>query len=172
MFVYSMRGSTVKYIGVVVLSVVALALTVLFIPKDSAIPTFSGDDYGEAVYTAAKASDFKNIKTAQDRINFLYHYGWEVEENAVEIIEVTIPPSFDAVYAKYNEVQKVEGLDLEKYKGKNVKRYTYVVKNYDYNGTVYANLIIYKDRVIGGDICSADINGFMHGFTKGNNLLG
>ena len=47
-------------------------------------------------------------------------------------------------------------------------RYTYEITNYpDYKGTVYANLIVYRDRIIGGDICTADVNGFIHGFEKG-----
>ena len=56
-------------------------------------------------------------------------------------------------------------LDLSKYKGKTVQRYTYEITNYpDYSGTVYANIIIYKSRVIGGDICSSDVEGFIQGF--------
>jgi hypothetical protein len=67
----------------------------------------------------------------------------------------------------YNEVQKQQGLDLEKYKGKDVIRYTYEITNYPgEEGKVLANLIVYKNRVIGGDICSADVNGFIHGFAK------
>ena len=43
----------------------------------------------------------------------------------------------------------------------------YTVTNYgNYNGTVLANLLVYRGRVIGGDICSADANGFIHGFSK------
>ena len=65
----------------------------------------------------------------------------------------------------YNEVQKSQGLDLSKFKGKTAMRYTYSITNYpDYSGTVYANVIIYKNRVIGGDVCSADVEGFIHGF--------
>ena len=36
----------------------------------------------------------------------------------------------------------------------------------DYEGTVYANVLVYRNRVIGGDICSADVSGFVHGFEK------
>ena len=44
---------------------------------------------------------------------------------------------------------------------------TYVVTNYEgYSGLVYANLLIYRNRVIGGDVCSADTSGFIHGFEK------
>ena len=46
-------------------------------------------------------------------------------------------------------------------------RYTYEVTNYpDAQGTVYANILIYRNKVIGGDVCSADVTGFIHGFEK------
>ena len=42
---------------------------------------------------------------------------------------------------------------------------TFVVTNYpDYEGTVYANVLVYRNRVIGGDVCSADVTGFVVGF--------
>ena len=85
----------------------------------------------------------------------------------LETEEVLIPSDFDKVFAGYNEIQKSQGLDLGKYRKKHLTRYTYEVTNYDgYDGTVYANLLIYKGRVVGGDICSADAGGFMQGFEK------
>ena len=57
---------------------------------------------------------------------------------------------YDDIYQKYNQLQITDGMNLEKYKGKSVKRYTYLVSNYDYNGTVYANLIIYKEITLVG----------------------
>ena len=69
------------------------------------------------------------------------------------------------VYAAYNELQKEQGLNLSRYKGKDVTRYTFAITNYkDYEGTVYANVLVYRNRVIGGDVCSADVSGFVHGF--------
>jgi hypothetical protein len=46
-------------------------------------------------------------------------------------------------------------------------RYTYEITNYEgAEGKVYANVIVYRNKVIGGDICSANANGFIHGFEK------
>ena len=46
-------------------------------------------------------------------------------------------------------------------------RYTFTVTNYpSYEETVYANVLVYRNRVIGGDICSADVSGFVHGFER------
>lgn len=166
MFVLSMKGSNLKLVGVFLLSAVIIALFVAFMPS---VP--SGDAQSVPSVRQYDESDFENITTSEDRVAFLKRYGWEVELEASEVSDVTIPAEFDNVYRQYNELQKGEGLDLEDYKNKTVTRYTYVVTNYDYDGTVYANLLVYKDRVIGGDICSADINGFLHGFTKGNDFV-
>ena len=78
---------------------------------------------------------------------------------------VTVPETFDKVFAAYNELQKEQGLNLSKYRGKEVTRYTFRVTNYEgYEGKVFANVLVYRNRVIGGDVCSADTSGFVHGF--------
>ena len=111
--------------------------------------------------------DYTGIKTNDDRIKFLSQFGWQVEQEPVEAIEVTVPESFDKIFSSYNEIQKRQGLDLSKYKKKNVTRYTYKITNYDgYDGTVYANILVYRNKVIGGDVCSADVKGFMHGLAR------
>ena len=164
MFIYSIKGQRLKLWGALAGSVAIIVLTVALIPVRA-----GGFEYPDGVLPAVKtmeASDFKNISTNEDRIAFLKKYGWEVEPEAKEITEVTIPGKFDQVYRQYNELQTGEGLDLEKYKGKSVKRYTYLVTNDEYEGSVYANLLIYRNRVIGGDLCSADVSGFIHGFEK------
>ena len=44
-------------------------------------------------------------------------------------------------------------------------RYTYDVTNYKgYEGRVQVNLLVYKGKVVGGDVCSTDESGFIHGF--------
>ena len=107
----------------------------------------------------------KGIKTNEDRLNFLSQFGWTAEPTPVEEVAVTIPKEFDKVFIGYNELQKQQGLDLAKYKNKDVTRYTYRITNYpDYEGTVYANILVYRGKVVGGDLCSADVNGFVSGF--------
>ena len=95
-------------------------------------------------------------------------FGWEVNTSSIRTVKVTLPAEFDKVFVGYNELQKRQGLDLSKYRGKNVTRYTFVVTNYQgYEGTVLGNVLVYRNRVIGGDICSADVTGFVVGF-EGN----
>lgn len=160
MFVYSMRASTIKFFGVTTIAVAALVTLLIFIP--AAEPAVS-----DGIIETSETVRFDRIKTAEDRIAFLGQFGIEVNPTPVEEAEVTIPAEFDKVYESYNELQKKQGFDLTKYQKKDVMRYTYLVTNYDgYNGDVYVSMLVYKKRVIGGDVCSADANGFIHGFDK------
>ena len=165
MFIYSLKASTLKFIAVVIISIGLLITLISIIPGG-----------GDSVYASSAGSEgkinFKNIKTNEDRINFLNQFGWQVNPEAVETVDIIIPKNFDAVYQKYNEVQKAQSLNLEKYRNKPVKRYTYEILEYDgFKGTVYANLLVYKNQIVGGDICSAELDGFMHGFDKNNKPL-
>ena len=159
MFIYSLKASTIKFCAVVCVALATLITLVVFIPVAAV-------DGNSAVSVNAEI-DYTGIKTNDDRVKFLEQFGWQVESEPVDTVEVTIPESFDKIFSAYNEIQKRQGLDLSKYKKKNVTRYTYKITNYDgYEGTVYANIIVYRNKVIGGDVCSADIKGFMHGLSK------
>lgn len=160
MFVYSVRATTIKFFGVVCVALAALVTLVAF------VPTYVADD------TAAAVSDgeisYEKIKSAEDAATFLGQFGWQVDAASVQTVEVKMPEQFDKVFMGYNELQKRQGLDLSKYTGKSVTRYTFTVTNYkDAEGTVYANVLVYRNRVIGGDLCSADVTGFVSGF-EGN----
>ena len=160
MFIYSLRASTLKFFAVVCVALVTLITLIAF------VPTY-GENTVDIETSGGVEISYDKIKTAEDRVRFLSQFGWEVKPTAITECEVTIPEEFDRVFTGYNEIQKRQGLDLSKYKNKKVMRYTYEVTNYeDYDGVVYANLIIYRGRVIGGDICSADVTGFIHGFEK------
>lgn len=107
-------------------------------------------------------------KTGEQRVAFLGSFGWEAQPEEAEILEVLIPKEFDDVLDNYNAIQKAQGCDLRKYAGKRCKRYSYIITNYPgQSENVRANILIYKDKVIGGDICSLELDGFMHGFAGG-----
>ncbi len=163
MFIFTVKAQSIKLYLSIALSILSVICVIAFVP--------SGNLQDTAILEASKTiteKSFKNIESSEDRIAFLKQYGWEVDPEARDIKQVTIPVKFDTLYEKYNDLQLKEGLDLEKYKGKTVKKYTYLVNNHNYEGVVFANLLIYKNRVIGGDICSAVAGGFMHGFSKDN----
>lgn len=161
MFIYSMRASTLKFFGIVCVALVSLITLIAFIPTYQAAPP----DTDTSAQTVS--INYEKIKTNEDRVEFLAQFGWQVDAQPTESVKVTIPEEFDSVFAGYNELQKTQGLDLSKYKNKTVTRYTYKINNYDgYDGTVYANVIVYKNRVVAGDVCTADVEGFIHGFEK------
>ena len=166
MFVYSFKASTVRLLGVVCVALVGLIALVAFVPTYVTA--------GQADTSVGKVSDqtvsirYDKIKTEQDVANFLAQFGWQVEGKATEVKTVIVPEEFDKIYAGYNQIQLAQGLDLTRYKGKEVTRYTFKVTNYEgYEGTVYANVLVWRKKVIGGDVCSAEItNGFVQGFEK------
>ena len=157
MFIYSVKASSIRLGALILLSLVIICALVVLIPSYDAVSVFADD--GSVVYTGAK--------TNEGRIEFLRKFGWEVETTPKDEVSVTIPTEFDTVFSGYNELQKLQGLDLSKYKRKTVTRYTYVITNYpDYDGRVFANLLIYRGKVIGGDICTESGDGFIHGFSR------
>ena len=159
MFIYSVRASTLKFFGGVILSLGILIALICF------IPTVNTED--REVFSPGEEINYAGVKSNDDRIAFLAQFGWEVEAVPTKEEQVTIPDSFDRIYQGYNDMQKELGLDLSKYRNKEVSCYRYSVTNYpDYDGEVNATLLIYRNRVIGGDISSADVNGFSHSFEK------
>ena len=103
--------------------------------------------------------------TNEARVKFLADLGWEVTTSPAEATEVRIPRNDDEVFARYNELQKSQGYDLTKYAGKKVMRYVYKINNYpDAKEPVYATLLVYKDRIIGGDITDTTPGGRVQGF--------
>ena len=61
---------------------------------------------------------------------------------------------------------KKQGLDVTKYTRKRITRYTYEVTNFDADGKVYANLFVYKNRIIACDVSSLDGDGFVYPMTQ------
>ena len=107
----------------------------------------------------------KSGASAEQRAAFLKQYGWEVDFSDETVKDTVIPNVFDNVYEAYNSIQVSQGFDLSEYKGKAVKLYNIKVNNYPKNSEyVYATLVVLDGVIIGGDIHSTELNGFMHGF--------
>lgn len=162
MFIYSFRASSLKFLGIISVTLVALIAIIAFVPVYA-------EGIGSANTTTAGGVEvsYENVKSSADAVNFISQFGWTVDGGNAEVQKVTIPEEFDKVFAAYNEIQKSQGLDLSKYKKKELTRYSFEVTNYpDYDGKVYVNVLVYRNRVVGGDICSGDVSGFVHGFEK------
>ena len=71
---------------------------------------------------------------------------------------------------RYNTLQKAQGYDLSKFAGKTVMRYVYKVNNYPSSTEpVYATLLVYKGKVIGGDVTDTAAKGHIRGFKMPEN---
>ena len=155
MFICTVRAQTVRFAGVL-----CLALAILFgvaVIADAGAAIVPPEETVETV-------SFSRVKTDVDRLKLLTDLGWNTTGEVVEEESFTLPETFDRVLLGYNEIQKDQGLDLTRYRKKKVTRYTYESTNYpDYEGRVYANLIVWRGRVIAGDISSADPMGFVRG---------
>ena len=155
MFICSVRASTVKFFAV--LAVCFAVLLGLILSGNTALVSAS----------SSGAINLSDIKTEDDRVGFIEQFGLKVKGASTESKSFVIPDNFDRVLAGYNEIQKKQGLDISKYSKKKVTRYTYEIESYeDYDGEVLVNLLIYRNRVIGCDVSSADANGFVKELIK------
>lgn len=152
MFVLSVRMSTLKFAGAIILCLAVL------------IGVFVMADTRDA--SSLETVSYEGVDSETARRSFLEELGWQLTSDSGKEGELVLPKSFDRVLTGYNEIQRRQGLDLTKYSGKTLERYTYVVTNYPgHEGTVYANLIVYRGRVVGGDVSSSDGNGFVRELT-------
>lgn len=116
---------------------------------------------------SAQNPDIDNsASTPEERLDFISQFGWEVNPEPAESINIYIPKDFDAILQRYNAIQTRQGYDLTAHKGKKVERFSYEITNYpNQNTDVFINLLIYDGKVIGGDVSSKNLGGFMHGFS-------
>ena len=110
--------------------------------------------------------------TNEERVAYLQSFGWQVQEEPAETREVMIPAQFNDVYTAYNVMQQAQGFDLKPYAGEVCAQYLYKVENYPNESEVYATLLVYGEEIIGGDVASAKVDGFMHGFAPDSARFG
>ncbi len=159
MFVVSVKSDKVFKIALAAVLTVILSIgAIISVAKQSALPA---SNIGGIVMKGS---------TAEERIAFFSQFGWEISEDPLEVKEVIIPEEFDETYEDYNDIQKQQKLDLEKYKGARVKMWSYAINNYpgyeNTDGIIRGNILVYEGVIIGGDICSTELGGFMHTFDK------
>ena len=106
----------------------------------------------------------KDGETAEQRLAFLSNYGYTCEGEAEK--EITLPKEFDETYEMYNAIQIEQGYNLKHFAGQTVSVFTYKVTDYEGEDEVFAHVLVKDGRIIGGDISSARLDGFMHGIVK------
>lgn len=145
-----------KKLALVLAAVAAVILVIVLL--------FGGGG-ADSAPTAATVSD------NDSRLQFLQDMGWEVTETPVQSGQVRIPQEQSEIFDRYNALQKSQGYDLDAYRGKTVMRYVYKINNYP-NATdpVYATVLVYKNKIIGGDITDTAAKGMIRGLQKQNLL--
>ena len=154
MLIFSMKWTLKKAVAAAAILVAAAFFAVLI---------FGGLSKGDAPLVDSK----------EDRLEFFAALGWEVDPESESEREVIIPETFDEIFESYNALQKKAGFDLEDYRGKTVKKYTYKILNYpsaEKDDIIKADLLVLDGRVIGGDIYSPRLDGFIMGLEARRNV--
>ena len=149
MFVFTMN--TYKKTFLIAIIAIIVLIAGIFIAKTC----YQHTDSPQNTYSFDAADN-------SERIAFIEQFGWNVKPDPIEMTKVLIPTHFNDTYNNYNNIQLSQGLDLNPHKGKTCQRFTYEVTNYpDIPNGIYADIIVLDNKVIAGDICSVQLDGFM-----------
>ncbi len=155
MFVLSVKTGKRKIIAVLAAVLVVVTAAVVLVKLTRSAP--AAESEGKKYSLAAG--------TNEERVAFFQQFGWEVKPNPVVATDVAIPQKFDDVYVKYNNIQQEQGLDLTPYAGRACKQWVYEITNYPEQEVMRGTILVYQGRVIGGDLCTPALDGFMTGFS-------
>jgi len=151
MFVFSVTAKRLKYIGV--------AATVFLLAVLGGVYLVSTTETAQVL--GSTGFDLR-AGTEEQRLSFFSRFGWSVDPGSKAVKEVILPDEPDDVYKSYNELQLSQGFDLMPYYGKRVKCYSYDVLNHpSKDETVRGTILVYRGKVIAGDVASAALDGFM-----------
>lgn len=154
MFVVSFKHSRKKL--AVTLAVAAAAVVGIWAAVSVHASPPQAEDAGKKYSLSAS--------TNEQRVAFFKQFGWDVVPDPVDTGEVTLPETFNEVYLMYNNIQKEQGLDLQPYAGHTVQQWIYRVTNYPQHETMRGTILVCSGNVIGGDLSTPELNGFMTGF--------
>ncbi len=108
-----------------------------------------------AQFFSARASAII-LDTNASRTAFIEGLGVELLSDEYTSKKVVIPEEFNEVYKNYNKLQKEANFNLYDFRGKEVTVYTYFCV-----GERVVNLMVYKNRLIGGDVAETKLGGGM-----------
>ena len=103
--------------------------------------------------TVSAAASVNKIETAQDIQTWFTGYGLTVDAASITADKVKIPRKWDDSFSAFNGVVQQSGLDLTRYKGKTVEKWTALlpaVSSGDANK--YGVLLVYKKKAVGAYI--------------------
>ena len=139
MFVVTLKKAGLKKVGV---GVICCALVVFSAVLGRYIS-------GRSVMAAAAASGNK-IESAQDIQTWFTGYGLDVDAATIAADKVKIPRRWDDSFSAFNGVVQQSGMDLTRYKGKTVEKWTALLPAVSKGDTMsYGVLLVYKKKAIG-----------------------
>ncbi|ODU58641.1 MAG: hypothetical protein ABT01_00115 [Clostridium sp. SCN 57-10] len=159
MVIYTAKLNLKKVLAAAIAVILVVVLLILLIPNRD---VYRADDAFGTEPTSAAGS---KLRTNAERVDFIRTLGYTVKEEPLEEREVLIPREWNETYAKYNELQKTCGFDLTDYKGKRVTMCTFAVVQDGSEDELRCELLLYKNRLVGGSVYTVAVDGFMRGLT-------
>ena len=108
---------------------------------------------------ATLPAEERGMTSEADRHWYLEKMGRDAAGQPLSVQEIRLPESFPPVLEEYNRLQRQQGFDLSRYAGKDITVYTYELSGS--SPLLFVSLYQYKGRIVGGDVHSAALNGYM-----------
>ena len=100
--------------------------------------------------TVAAAAGVNRIESAQDIQTWFTGYGLEVDGASITADKVKIPRKWDDSFSAFNGVVQQSGMDLARYKGKTVEKWSALLPAASNGETSrYGVLLVYKKKAVG-----------------------
>ena len=100
--------------------------------------------------TVAVAAGVNRIESAQDIQTWFTGYGLDVDGTSITADKVKIPRKWDDSFSAFNGVVQQSGMDLTRYKGKNVEKWTALIPAASSGETSrYGVLLVFRKKVVG-----------------------
>ena len=100
--------------------------------------------------TAAVSASANRIESAQDIQTWFTGYGLDVDGASITADKVKIPRKWDDSFSAFNGVVQQSGMDLARYKGKTVEKWTALIPAASGGETSrYGVLLVYRKKAVG-----------------------
>ena len=137
MFVVTLNQTSLKKVG---LGVACCALVVFSAVLGRYIST----------RTAPVAASVNKIESAQDIRTWFTGYGLDVDGATITADKVKIPRKWDDSFSAFNGVVQQSGMDLTRYKGKTVEKWTALIPAASRGeASSYGVLLVYRKKAVG-----------------------
>lgn len=147
MFVLTVKSKLKSKRAKIVLFAVAFVLCLLIVFACVSLAAFTpkSEAYCESV------GEYSTLAKTDEQVKEFAEQFYKVGE-LYSLQEVYVPIEFNEKYEQYNALQNMQGLDLEPYKGEKCKLYMYEVLDFESENKMFMSVMVYRERVIGGDI--------------------